>query len=572
MKSDAQLLRDYAERANEAAFREIVTRHTDFVYSAALRQVESSAVASDLAQSVFTDLARKAQPLAEKITGDSSLAGWLHRSTRYAALNHLRDSRRRRENERQAMEQLLTNSDSAADWEQIRPALDEALDSLAEEDREALLLRYFKNHDLRTVGATLGISDDAAQKRVSRAVERLREFFAKRGVAAGASGLAVVISANAVQAAPVGLALTISTAAVLTGTTLATTTTATVTKAIAMTTLQKTIVTATIAILAGTGIYEARQASQLREQAQTLQQERTPLTEQLMQLKSENERLSNQVARSKDSQALSKEQFSELLKLRGKVGVAQADARELAKLKSTLVKQSEKSPSSSNVIAGAMAAVETFQAMGMSEQRAQLGLMKKVLNLTEDQAQAIGELMQKHKRREMDMAMKVATGKMTPEQRQAMVAERSNPEDEIKSLLTPEQSAAYPEYQQAEKIGAANRSANAEASLIANQFDLSKEQQDQIRAALSQVYLNEPASGPNTKAISAAKASGNLADAASMSIELSKSQLEAKLQILGGVLTPKQIDDFREQQLRQLKLLATMMKTILPEKTAENAN
>ena len=80
-------------------------------------------------------------------------------------------------------------------------------------DRDAVLLRYFKNHDLRTVGATLGISDDAAQKRVSRAVERLREFFAKRGVTVGASGLAVVISANAVQAAPVGLALTISTAA-----------------------------------------------------------------------------------------------------------------------------------------------------------------------------------------------------------------------------------------------------------------------------------------------------------------------------------------------------------------------
>ena len=76
MKSDAQLLRDYAERANEAAFREIVTRHTDFVYSAALRQVESSAVASDLAQSVFTDLARKANSLAEKITDASSLAGF----------------------------------------------------------------------------------------------------------------------------------------------------------------------------------------------------------------------------------------------------------------------------------------------------------------------------------------------------------------------------------------------------------------------------------------------------------------------------------------------------------------
>ena len=168
--------------------------------------------------------------------------------------------------------------------------------------------------------------------------------------------------------------------------------------------------------------------------------------------------------------------------------------------------------------------------------------------------------------------MEAITGKMTPEQRQAMVAERSNPEDEIKSLLTPEQLAAYPEYQQAEKIAAADRSANAEASLMANQFDLSKEQQDQIRAALSQVNLNEPASGPNTKAISAAKANGNLADAASMRIELSKSQLEAKLQILGGVLTPKQIDAYREQQLRQLNMMATMMKTIVPGKTAENAN
>ena len=116
------------------------------------------------------------------------------------------------------MEQLLTNSESAADWEQIRPALDEALDSLGDEDREALLLRYFKNQDFRAVGLALGVSDDAAQKRVSRAVERLREFFSKRNVTIGASGLAVLISANAVQSAPIGLAATISTAAILAGT------------------------------------------------------------------------------------------------------------------------------------------------------------------------------------------------------------------------------------------------------------------------------------------------------------------------------------------------------------------
>ena len=121
-QSDVQLLRDYAEGGNEAAFRELVARHTDFVYSAALRQVDSPDIAGDLAQGVFTDLARKARPLTEKTPGGSSLTGWLHRSTRYAALNHLRATRRRLANERQAMEQLIINSESAPDWERIRPA------------------------------------------------------------------------------------------------------------------------------------------------------------------------------------------------------------------------------------------------------------------------------------------------------------------------------------------------------------------------------------------------------------------------------------------------------------------
>jgi hypothetical protein len=124
---------------------------------------------------------------------------------------------------------------------------------------------------------------------VSRAVERLREFFAKRGVTIGASGLAVVISANAVQAAPVGLAVTISTAATLVGTTLTTTATLTATKAVVMTTLQKTLITATIVAAVGTGIYEAHQSSRLRDQVRTLQQQQAPLAEQVQQLQRERD-------------------------------------------------------------------------------------------------------------------------------------------------------------------------------------------------------------------------------------------------------------------------------------------
>jgi RNA polymerase sigma factor (sigma-70 family) len=331
--SDAQLLRDYAERGAETAFAEIVARHTDLVYSAALRQVYSPDLARDVTQGVFTDLARKARTVSANLSPEASLVGWLYRGTRFAARDLYRNETRRTQRERQAMEQLHPAPESPPDWDQLRPVLDDAMSELDDTDRDAVLLRYFKNHDLRTVGATLGISDDAAQKRVSRAVERLREFFAKRGITVGASGLAVVISANAVQAAPIGLAVTVSTAAALTGTTLAATATATTIKTIAMTALQKTIVTATVAVLAGAGIYEARQASKLRNQVQTLQQQQTPLTEQIQALQSERDIATNRLGLLRDENARFNRDTAELLKLRGEVGILRWQTNELEKLR-----------------------------------------------------------------------------------------------------------------------------------------------------------------------------------------------------------------------------------------------
>lgn len=322
-RPDFQLLYDFAKKGDEAAFREIVVRHMDLVYSAALRQVESSTAAADIAQSVFTDLSRKAGTLTRggETTLSNSLAGWLHRATRYAALNYLRDARRRTTNERQAMEQLLINSESSADWEQIRPMLDEALDSLGDEDRGALLLRYFKNQDFRAVGLALGVSDDAAQKRVSRALERLREFVSKRKVTIGASGLAALISVNAVQSAPAGLAATISAAALLTGTAVTASTAIAVTKTVAMTALQKTLVTITVAALAGAGVYEAHTAAQLREQNQMLQQQQASQAEQIRQLQRERDEATKKVGDllAENLRLKSNPNQTELLKLRGEV-------------------------------------------------------------------------------------------------------------------------------------------------------------------------------------------------------------------------------------------------------------
>ncbi len=309
---DLDLLREYTQKNSEDAFAALVNHHLNLVYSAAVRQVRSPQLAEEVCQSVFADLARNAQRLAH----DTILAAWLYQVTRRTAIDVVRREARRQLREQIATEMNAINA-TTDDWTHIEPLLDEAMHALDDTDRTAVLLRYFENKSLREVGATLGTSDDAAQKRVSRAVERLREFFAKRGITVGAGAIAVVISANAVQAAPLGLAVTIS-AATLAGTTIATTATAITIKTIAMTTLQKCVLTAVLAAAIGTGIYEARQTSALRTQFQTLQLEQAA---QIQQLQHERDDATNRLASllAENGQSKSNQNTAELLKLRGEV-------------------------------------------------------------------------------------------------------------------------------------------------------------------------------------------------------------------------------------------------------------
>ena len=293
--TDQQLLCDYAGHRSEAAFAELVRRRVDFVYSAALRMVRDAHLAEDVTQGVFVALAQNARQL----TNRPVLSGWLHRTAQNLAAKTVRSDVRRRTREQEAVAMNdLVSAEPDAVWVHIAPQLDSALGELSEADRDALLLRYFQRQSAREMAQTLGTSEDAAQKRVSRAIERLRELFAKRGVAVGASGLVVVISGNAVQAAPVGLAVTISTVAALTGTTLATTTIATATKAIAMTTLQKTLITATLAASVATTLVVQRQSQA------GLRNENRSLRQQIAQLQTDNEGLSSRVAQANSSLAL----------------------------------------------------------------------------------------------------------------------------------------------------------------------------------------------------------------------------------------------------------------------------
>lgn len=206
MQPDNQLLQQYIKTGSEEAFAELVTRHVNLVYSAALRQVGGDAhLARDVAQNVFTDLARKADSLSHR----ESLTGWLYTSAHFAAGKIIRTETRRREREEKFMREPSHNTAPDPEWEKLRPTLDTVMHELGDTDREAVLLRYFENRAYAEVGSKLGMSENTARMRVERALEKLRALLAKRGITTGAT-LASVISANAVQTAPSALVQTLA--------------------------------------------------------------------------------------------------------------------------------------------------------------------------------------------------------------------------------------------------------------------------------------------------------------------------------------------------------------------------
>ena len=212
--SDMELVRDYARLNSEAAFAELVQRHINLAYSAALRHVGNAAHAEEITQAVFIILARKAASLRP----DCILEGWLHETTRLTALSFLRGERRRQFREQEAyMLSTLQETNDASTWNQLAPMLDEAVSRLAKKDRDAVMLRFFKDKNLREVAAALNVNEAAAQRRVLRAVEKLRRFFTNRGVALSSVAIAGAISANSVQAAPVALAKSVTAVAIAKG-------------------------------------------------------------------------------------------------------------------------------------------------------------------------------------------------------------------------------------------------------------------------------------------------------------------------------------------------------------------
>jgi len=205
MNDDAALLRRYAEEGREPAFTELVRRHVDLVYGAALRRTGGDAHrAAEVAQRVFTTLARDARKLARH----PQLAAWLHTATRNAALNLMISEKRRqaRETAALALESVGGGGAAGPAWEQLQPLLDAAIDELPETDRAAVVLRFLERRPFAEIGAALKVSEDAARVRTDRALEKLRVILGRHGVTSTGTALGVVMSAQPTVAAPAGLA------------------------------------------------------------------------------------------------------------------------------------------------------------------------------------------------------------------------------------------------------------------------------------------------------------------------------------------------------------------------------
>ena len=195
---DWELLDQYTQKGSQEAFAQIVERYVDLVYTTCFRDLRDHHLAEDSTQAVFLVLAQKALSLRREVV----LAGWLFQTARLVVRNARKQEARRKIRERRAAEMIQPTSPTGLAWEGMSPLLSDGLERLSQKDRDAILLHYYQRKTLAEVGGSMGVSEDAARMRVSRAVEKLRSFFRRKGQTMAIGAVATLLMANAVQAAP----------------------------------------------------------------------------------------------------------------------------------------------------------------------------------------------------------------------------------------------------------------------------------------------------------------------------------------------------------------------------------
>ncbi|MBI1195921.1 MAG: sigma-70 family RNA polymerase sigma factor [Gammaproteobacteria bacterium] len=435
--SDAhRLLREYAEGGSEEAFAEVVRRYLDLVYSTALRLVNGDQhQAEDVSQKVFADLAS----VAARMKGEVMLGGWLHRHTCFVASKTMRAERRRQIREREAVEMKAMQEEASADLALVSPVLDEAINQLGSADRQAILLRFFEHRDYAGVGAGLGSNEEAARKRVGRALEKLERLLKRRGIALSATALGTALGTGAVSAAPAGLSASIAASAVAAvtlggGGTLAFLTIMNITKT------QVAVFGAVVLTLGVPLIMQKQAQAKLQAENEGLKQQVADLS----RLKAENDRLSNLVAEARQAPTpATNEQFRELMKLRGQVGTLRQTAEE-----AVAAAAAKSDPPS--VMSGLTQNPEMVK-MIRDQQKMALGMVYKGLatkaNLSPDLTENLNNLLADHVMTNINyLTTMLRDGKSMAEMDQVFSAQETELKKEVKQLLGPEDFQKYEDY------------------------------------------------------------------------------------------------------------------------------
>jgi RNA polymerase sigma factor (sigma-70 family) len=318
--NDCDLVKAYAETHSEEAFAELVRRHVDLVFSAALRQVGGDQhLAQDVVQCVFNDLARKAGTFSSRVV----LSGWLYTSAHFAAAKMARTEQRRRIRETSHFMQQPSDRDAepSPDWDRLQTVLDDAMHDLKEADRNAIVLRFFQGCDFRAVGEKIGASSDSARMRVDRALEKLRKLLAKRGIVSTSAALAAVLAEQSIVAAPAGLAASVASSAISGA---AAGTAVTWFQFMAMTKIKAAAIAIAVAGFSVPIVLQYKANQGFEESNRTLRQQHAEAIAELEPLKSEVQRLSNLVAQP----AIRPESSNELFQLRAEVARLRGEAKQ----------------------------------------------------------------------------------------------------------------------------------------------------------------------------------------------------------------------------------------------------
>lgn len=315
--SDNQLIERYRRNQDEKAFALLVERHLDLVYGTALRRVRSSHLAEEICQAVFLELAK----VAGTFSNTSFICTWLHRVARNKSVDLVRRECNRKKHESIAAENHDSSSDTQQ-WADIEPMLDEAIETLNEQDRTAVILRYFESKSFKEIGHVLGASEEAARKRVHRSIQRLWQYFKKNGFGIHTSDFESLLTTRATILAPVGLIVSVCSVvqsfAAPTALTIAA-------QVFTMTSLKKAVFAGVLMLSVGTCIHLNHRSNELKHRADLYRTDLATLT-------SEHDKQSQLLKSAHAELERLKRDLNDLHRLRGEVSQYRADAERLKRL------------------------------------------------------------------------------------------------------------------------------------------------------------------------------------------------------------------------------------------------